>query len=158
MCTLPLSLWGVISETPLLCPSLNYWVEGDSKPEAVELVMQFKEEEQENNMVVRQDRTLKVLNRTNNCLSRKIPPRSPWGHYLVGLKGGAPSTSRAPDIPVFKCLYCVYTTDRQSKLTRHTVGCKKKQRNKVRSSSIPREKQVLTQNLNSGDTREFVEF
>ena len=109
--------------------------------------MQFKEEEQENNMVVRQDRTLKVLNRTNNCLSRKIPPRSPWGHYLVGLKGGAPSTSRAPDIPVFKCLYCVYTTDRQSKLTRHTVGCKKKQRNKV-----------LTQNLNSGDTRKFVDF
>ena len=61
----------------------------------------------------------------------------------------------------FECKYCVsYSTDINAMLKRHQLTCKKKKRNKtkVRSTSVPRNKEALTQNLAPGDTREFVEY
>ena len=108
----------------------------------------------------------------------KIPKLSSWGHYRVGLCGGSPYdspttaqvTSTSSLIPPaisakidnynqFKCEFCnEFSTDTNTKLKRHKVGCKKKNRAKNRGSSIPRNKDDLTKNLAIGDTRESVAF
>ena len=58
----------------------------------------------------------------------------------------------------YKCPYCDYSGENNSKVKKHKVACKKKLRNKCRATSVPRNKEALTLNLAGGDTREFVDY